>query len=107
MMTFSILLAAGLLIGSPTFATAQGSGGQSGSEGPPTQCWDQTTNQLRQRSASDASKRPATGTEVSGDSSVSGSSEGMAGVTPGSRGSASARAATESASPSGSARPPG
>ena len=107
MARFSVLGAVVLLIGSHTFATAQSGSEPSGAQGPARQCWDQTANQLRQRTASDASKKtpPVAGESV--DSSESGSSEGMAGMTPGTKGSASARAAAESASPSGSARPPG
>jgi hypothetical protein len=109
MARFSILSAAVLLIGSHIFATAQDASGQRGTEGPPTQCWDQTTNQLRQRTAEDASKKTAPSPGKSADSAAveSGSSEGMAGITPGSKGSASAQAAADAASPSGSARPPG
>jgi hypothetical protein len=101
--------AAVLLIGSHSFAAAQGASGQRGTEGPPTPCWDQTTNQLRQRTAEDTSKKTAPDPGESADSAAveSGSSEGMAGITPGSKGSASAQAAADAASPSGSARPPG
>ena len=108
MTRFSIFSAAVLLIGSHTFATAQGASGQSDGKVPPTQCWDPMTNQLRQRTAEDASRRTAPDAKESADVAVGdGSSEGMAGMAPGSKGSASKRAAAESASPSGSARPPG
>jgi hypothetical protein len=108
-MTKLLILSAAVLIGSPTFATAQGAGGQSSGTNPPTQCWDQATNQLRQRTADDASKNapPEAGQSEGGSTVGDGSSEGMAGLIPGTKGSASKRAAAESASPSASARPPG
>ena len=104
MIRFSIFSAAVLLLGSPTFATAQGA---SRGENPPTQCWDQRTSQLRQRSSTETvSRGPASDPEES-TAGESGSSEGMAALAPGSKGSASERAAAESVSPSGSPRPPG
>jgi hypothetical protein len=99
MTRLSMLLAAVLLTSSGFQAeSAQGDG-----KGPPTQCWDQTTNQVRQRTAADSSKEVPSQKGAPADSSTVGSSEGMAGLTPGSKGPASKQAATE---PSGSARPP-
>jgi len=109
MTRFSLLAAAAVLVGGHTLACAQGASERSGGgEGPPRQCWDSATGQLRQRSAADETagrgsasvKEPADG--VAGES---GSSEGMAGLPPGSKGSASAIAAAEEAAPTG--RPPG
>jgi hypothetical protein len=108
-MKFSILAAAVLLTGSHSFASAQGtSGPASGGDALARQCWDTATKQLRQRTAADAtSGRGGAPVKEPADTvpHESGSSEGMAGLTPGTKGSATARAAEEEAAPSG--RPPG
>ena len=110
MTKLSILSAAVLLIGSHNFAAGQDASGQSSGKAPSPQCWDKMTNQLRQRSATDANKGTASGAGETAGSSESGSSEGMAGIIPGSKGSASVRAAEEAAASgtgASSSRPPG
>lgn len=87
-----------------SYAVAQDVNGKGATSKPPTQCWDQIKKQVRLRTASDAieAPKPKAGPEPAiGD----GSSEGAAGIAPGSRGSASATAAAEAGEPTG--RPAG
>lgn len=107
-MVASRLLVGLLLAGSTMVASAQGMAEQNSAQSRPSQCWDQANKQLRQRSPSD--ETVARGKERDPEETSageSGSSEGMAAIAPGSKGSASKRAAAESNLPEGSARPPG
>ena len=71
---------------------------------PPTKCWDAAANQVRNRTQPSQQKPEDTSQTAVGD----GSSEGMAGIEPGTKGSASKTLPGGSENPTGtSARPPG
>lgn len=100
MKTAIVLTAVAVLIGNANPAHAQSQAEQSS----PSKCWDEAANQVRTRTQpAEPRSRDMPETTIG-----EGSSEGMAAIAPGAKGSASNTLPGSSGNPSGtSARPPG
>lgn len=101
MKTTITLATLAVLVGSVDLASAQSQAEQSS----PSKCWDAAANQVRTRTEPSTTKSPEDQLETT---VGEGSSEGMAAIAPGSKGTASKTLPGTSGNPDGrSARPPG